>query len=482
MLKKFFKDGLIYSLGSILSKTLGLLLLPLYTRVLSPDDYGIIDLMGIFGNLINLTIALEITQAICIYYIESKEKKDKIEFASTALNFTFIVYSIFLILCFIMPETFSRLILGTSEHKDIFLLSSISIYLSGFLHFFQILLRSDFQARNFTFLTLVFSLSTIFSSMIYILILKMGIYGSFYGLITGNLIGCILGFYFSKSSYKPIFSLNKFKKMLKFSIPLVPSSIGVFIFIYIDRIAIKELMSTADVGIYGIAYKFASVVGIFLGGFQTSITPLIYEHYKEDKTPNEIAKIFNLFCFTGFILFLFLSLFSFEIISFFTSKEYIEAYKVVPILGFAVVTSLIYVFAPGLAINKNTKDMAFISIFCGIINTLLNFILIPIMSLSGSALATLISSALMFLLYIYRGQKIYFIPYKFKPILVGIILSSMTYYNFTRVNSFSMQILFIKSITLILLVILFVYLFLDKESLEKIKNMLMSKLLKLKKT
>ena len=62
MLRSFIKDSAIYAIPQIFSKGINLILLPLYTRILSPNEYGSLDLLLIFAAIINVTIALEVSQ------------------------------------------------------------------------------------------------------------------------------------------------------------------------------------------------------------------------------------------------------------------------------------------------------------------------------------------------------------------------------------------------------------------------------------
>jgi O-antigen/teichoic acid export membrane protein len=242
----------------------------------------------------------------------------------------------------------------------------------------------------------------------------LGLISVFYGQLVGYTVGAVFSYCFARESYGLIFNRVSLKKMLAFSIPLVPSSIGVFLAVYIDRIAIKELMTIADVGLYGIAYRISSLVGLIIAGVQSSLTPLIYNQYEEAGTPAEIARIFRYFLWGAFLFFLGLSLFARELLLIFTTPQFYGAYIIVPILVPAVLLAGMYVFAPGLAIAKRTKSIAVISISAAFLNTVLNFTLIPYLGIRGAAIATLVGAAMQFSLYVWLGNKYYPIPYDWK--------------------------------------------------------------------
>ena len=88
MLRAFLKDSVLYGAAGILSRGISVLLVPLYTRVLSPGDYGSLDMLLAFGALVNLVVALEVTQAVARFYPDAATPAEKGSLASTALWFT----------------------------------------------------------------------------------------------------------------------------------------------------------------------------------------------------------------------------------------------------------------------------------------------------------------------------------------------------------------------------------------------------------
>ena len=78
MLKQFFKDSFIYGLSNVITRGIALILLPLYTQVFSPADYGVIEILSIVATIVNLIVALEISQAVALYYADADTESDKI--------------------------------------------------------------------------------------------------------------------------------------------------------------------------------------------------------------------------------------------------------------------------------------------------------------------------------------------------------------------------------------------------------------------
>jgi len=414
MFKNFLKDSAIYTVSTVLARGIGIFLIPIYTRMFSPTDYGVIDILAVVASLVNLTIALEISQAVARYFPDVKTVEEKRAFASTALWFTIIVNCIFLIVVQYYCNTIGPLVLGSLYNETLFRVALFSMATSGIFNILQMQLRFQLQSFQYALVSIITLLVSVFVILVLIFVAKWGLISVFIGQLVGNVIGALASYRFGGKSYALVFDTNKLKQMLAFSAPLVPSSIGVFIAVYIDRIAIKELMTMADVGLYGIAYRIASMVSLIMVGVNSALMPLVYNNYKQANTPTEIARIFRYFLWAAIMFFLGLSLFARELLVIFTTPQFYGAYTVVPILVLAVILSGMYVFAPGLAIAKKTSLIAGISITTAFINTVLNFTLIPYLGISGSALATLIGTGMQFSLFIWLGNKYYVIPFEWK--------------------------------------------------------------------
>lgn len=239
---------------------------------------------------------------------------------------------------------------------------------------------------------------------------------------------------------------------------------------YIDRIAIKDLLGLEELGIFGVAYRFASVAGLVMIGFQSSLMPLVYKHYKEENTPKDISKILNIF--TVFALFTVAGsiLFAKEMVVLFTTEAFYSSANLIAILVMTVFFSNMYIFAPGIGIAKKTKLTAMVTISSAILNTILNYTLIPVFGLIGATYATLISVVTGFLFYMVIAYKYYPIPYKIKELIFSFVFVLICSYGILGIfDKISLISIVIKIIYLLLVVICVGFILIEKEYLKKIK-------------
>lgn len=207
--------------------------------------------------------------------------------------------------------------------------------------------------------------------------------------------------------------------MLTFSVPLVPTGIVIWLGAYADRVLLNYFMTLDDVGLYGMAQRVASMVGLFMVGIQMSLTPLVYSRYQDPTTPSKLAKIFELFVAFALVVFLLLSMLSRELITLFASERYVGGASVIIFLVPASILAQMYIFAPGPGIVKKTSAYLWISLI-GTSTTLIGgLILVPLIGLPGAAVATLCGSAVAFVAVMQISQRLYPVPHRWNALLIA---------------------------------------------------------------
>lgn len=410
MLRDFVRDSAIYGGATLLVRGLSLLLLPFYTRVLSTGEYGLVDLSTVFITLVLLTVALEVSQGIARLFADA-DADERVGYASTALWFSIGAYGLFVAVALPFAEDLSAILFEAPERADLMRLVIVSAAPSGLFQLLINQLRWRLQPMAYAAGSLTFAFISIGATIVLVLVAGLGVFGVLLGQLIGAAAGGALCLYLARDLYRLRFDRDKLLEMLRFSLPLVPSSVGVFVTLYIDRFAIKELMTVEDVGLFGIGYRIAAVVSLLVLAVQTAITPLVYARYRDPDTPAQLARVFRYFVGGALVLAVGLSLFAREILVVVTTPAFYAGAAVVPLLAPALLLSAMYVFAPGLGIAKRTGTQALITLAGAVLNTILNFILIPVWGIVGAAAATLISAAVIFAAYMITSQRLYFVPH-----------------------------------------------------------------------
>jgi O-antigen/teichoic acid export membrane protein len=416
--RSFFAHGSVYAVGIAVSQGIAFLLFPFFSRVLTPSDYGIIDLIGLLMTLINVLLADPISEALGRYYVETRDLEDQRSFASTALVWSIGLYTVCIALGLIFVRPLTKFVLGPTVHPDVMVVGLLAIWCSGIMFVTQGLLRWRLLPRAFTVVTVTTATSVTAASAILVLGFDIGVIGAIAGQFIGFGIGAAFAFWLSRELYRFRFDRARLKRMLTYGLPLIPASAGAFLNAYVDRIAIRVRLSLADVGVYGAGYRLSIITSLALLGFQGALTPLVLSRYEHRDTPVALARIFRLFCAIALAVFLGVSVFADEALRILVPPAYYGAAEVVPLVVAGAFLAGMVIFAPGLKIAKRTGLVGLVIAVCGVINAVLAFVLVEPMGIKGPALAFLVGSAGSFVGLMMLSQRFYPVPHNWVRLMI----------------------------------------------------------------
>ena len=187
MIRKFLKDSSIYGISGILTRGIAIFLVPFYTRIFTPNDYGIIDLLAITSQLIVSIFPLEMTQAIARFYPDTKVKEEKILISSISFIYTLFAFSLFLLLAVIFSNSIVKYLLDSSTDSNVVLLWAGSIFFTGFLQLFQNQLKWRLESHRFAAVSITYTIITLSLTILFVLGLGFKLAGVFSAQLIGAL-------------------------------------------------------------------------------------------------------------------------------------------------------------------------------------------------------------------------------------------------------------------------------------------------------
>ena len=426
MLKAFFRDSIVYGLAKMLTGAIALIALPIYTRALSPADYGVVDLVTAVAAIGHVMIALEISQGFGRYVPAADGRDARAGYTSTALWFTVGAYSLFAAIVFPFAQPISVVLFGSDAYTAVTRASTLVIWSTGIFYLVQNVLRYERRAGCYAVVSILFSLLSLAVTVWLLLVVGSGLIGVFVGQFAAGVVAASVGLWYSRRSIALIFDRRRWREMVWFSAPLVPSGLGIMLTTYVDRYAIVRLLSLDDLGLYGVAFRLASIVGVALAGVVSAVAPLIYQHHHEPGTPAQIARMFHWFLALALPLVLFLGLFAPELTRLVAPAAYRGATSLVFVLSAAILIASCYNFAPGLWIAKRTGRVALIGLASGAINLVLNLVLIPRLGLIGAGVSTLTSASLACIAHFASSQALYPVPFRWRRLIGAGLLVAVT--------------------------------------------------------
>lgn len=410
MMVALWRDGAIYAAGSILSRGIALLMLPLYTRVLAPADYGALDLIVTCGVLVNLVVPLETAQALARFWNEREAGAPRRRLAGTVWCFTLAGYTLFAAITLPLAEPIAQALLGDARFSGALRAGLAFIAVNGLFLLLQNQFRWELRPRAYAAISVLYALLTLALVAAFALGFSAGLEGVLWAQFAAAALCTALSLWWLRGTLSLGLDRADLAEMLRFSLPLVPAGIAVFASFYINRLMLNALATLDDVGQFGIASRLAGMITLVLVGIQGALTPLIYAHHHEPQTPARLARLFEGFVAVALLACLAIGLFGRELVAAFATADYASAAPLLIWLAPAALLAQMYIFAPGIAIAKKTTWQLLITLCSAVVGAALNWTLIPIAGPKGAAIATLAAAALFFGAWLVASQKLYPLP------------------------------------------------------------------------
>ncbi|MBN1559676.1 oligosaccharide flippase family protein [candidate division KSB1 bacterium] len=436
-LKNILKHGSIYSLGNILSKLIGFVMIPVYTSYLTPADYGILELLTLVSSVLATVLALRISSGLARYYFIYKSAEEKQQLVSTSLNFVAILSLIAGILLSSQSNFFSRLVFSRTDYTFYFILIFISLAFELATAIGYAYVRILEKSIIFITISIMQLLLGLGFNIYFIVVLQWGVSGILYSMILSNGVACIVLSLYTYARVKFHFNLQMLKKLFFFSLPLVPAGILIFTLNMGDRFIMNRLLSLGDVGIYALGYKFGMLLSTFIGAPFASIwAPKRVEIYEDRLNRDDIfPRVFKYFTLVLVVTGLIISVLIQDIVKIVAAPDFWSAYRVVPLVILGYTFYNMYNFVDiGFYVHNKTYYYVIINAIAALANIGLNFLLIPIWGVMGAAAVTAISFAICPLLAYVISQRYYRLKYDLVALLKLFTLSLLVYFATTAVN------------------------------------------------
>lgn len=426
MSKQVFKNSAYYMIASILPTAVGFLMLPIYTRYLTPDDYGVVALVLSLQSFLPLIMTLQVHNSISIFYFDYHEDREKLRvFISTILVVVIFLSIVVLVgLLIYLDEILSFVFPKTVGYNEIFALGVISSFFGVFNSTFINLIRVQQKAKLFMKVSLVLFVLSLGVNITEVIILERGAYGVVEASLITVILSSIVYLFLVRNFFIFKFDFSKIIDPLKFSIPLIPHSLSGLIFMYSDRIILERYVTLSAIGLYMFSDKIAMVFKMLVNEFNNAFSPYFNQTSKEskEKAIEQTQKIALTFVYFTAMLIVFVAVFSVEIVYIIFDERYFETWVMIPLLCSAYIFRSLYCFSSsGLFFEKQTGKVAMITIIAGLANIGLNLWLIPIYGIMIAIYTTIFSFFLTYIMAELISYKIYYLQLSIKKNLIILV-------------------------------------------------------------
>ena len=422
------KSSIAFVFSSLLVKGFVFIVTPIFTRIMSMDDFGVVTTYNSWISIIEIFAILGLTSAGVFNVGLKDNKKTRDEYISSCLGLcnltTFIVFITIVVFKIIFGNNFIL------DNKYLLIM---------FIHFLfnpaQIfwLTRQRYEYK-YKFATIVSIFSVLIAQILSVVGVVLFSKNAALFKIVGNEIGTLI---FAIPIYmmllkrgKDYVNLNRWKKILVLALPLIPHYLAQHVMASSDKIMIAKYVSSSNAAIYGVVANISMIGTIFWNAVNASLVP-----YTFDKIENNQYKLIDNLCkklLVGYFLILIaIVLVAPEILAILAPKSYHGGIYCVPPLIFVIFLSALYnLFANVEFYNKKTKGIAVATVIAASINLVLNYLLIPKYSYVGAAYTTLISNIVLIICHYYNYKKtptnnIYNIKFIFMLCLIFFCISML---------------------------------------------------------
>lgn len=418
--KKILGDSFIYGLSGIITSFIGVFLIPLYTKVFLPSDYGIIALMGSMQSIITIFIIFGMDNSFSVWYWDKPTDEGRSTAASNWFFFSLTLGFSVSVLLAAGSYFIASFILGDGHLYPVVILFAINIFLASTQKLLNLWFRVRRKPLHAVAFNLSISLLTVVLNIWFVLIKKIGIPGIYYSACITSLLALVITIivlrkYISVRS----FDYAELRRMIRFSLPLVPTGLIFWVMGAASPYFINFLMhDKAEIGLYQIGSNAASILGLGTFAFFQAFTAYALSISKEENAKGIYAKILEYYVYIGMSCALLLGLLAKFILHLFTNEKYIPAYIVIGILAFNVIISgAIQVVSIANLLAKDNKPIARSAVFSVMITVAGYFTLIPLLGKEGAAIAVAAGNLASTVYIIVRAQRLYFVPYNFMRII-----------------------------------------------------------------
>lgn len=435
-LKQLLSESLVYGLSGVAVRFITVFLVPIYTRIFTPDDYGIISLVTSTMSLVSMFVVLSLDSAAHRWFWDSEDTIDRKQTLASWAWCQLAMSTVFATFIVVFSDTMGKLVLGKPEAGIYFRISAATLPL-GVLN---IVVTGWLRMHRRPWATTVFTLSTtminIALTVWFVIFMRQGVKGIFLSQAISACVGTFAAVGMMKDWLNPHHvRWDRLSEMLKFALPLIPGSLAIWIVALSDRYFVHFYASTSEVGLYSVGNSLAAIVALGSGAFQQAWAPFAYSIYKSPEAKGVFANTLLAYLWLTCMVSTVLGLLAPEAIRIVATQKYLGASSVVGLLALGeVMLGVGNVAAIGPAIVKNSRPSGVACILGAVLNIALNFLLVPFMGKEGAAIATFVSWAAEAGYLFHRSQQLYPIPYRFGPAagLVGLALGLMWLGNFAH--------------------------------------------------
>jgi O-antigen/teichoic acid export membrane protein len=423
-LRRLATTGAAYTAASILSKVIAVALLPLYTRYLTPEDYGAAEILFAGVVLVSIVVRFGLIEAILRFYYKDDEDPGRVVASTFAGLFWLSTLGALLALPFAGPISEALLVDPAPEAAPELVRIAIGgLWVLTMWEFMLTLFRLDERARAFFLTTILNVVAAIALTVVLVVGLDQGARGLLVGSYAtgGAFVVALIALQWRRLSLRPDVPL--LRRLFRFGLPTMPAEVSLYLLNFVDRLIIVRTLGLAEAGLYSLAVKFAQGVNVLVRGFQLAWPPLAYSIRDDEEARRIYATVVTLFVAGCAFAVTGMWLFSRWIVRALAAPEFFDSYEAIGLVSTAVTLYALYLVLVVILGRTGRTEFNFPAAIGALVaNVALNLALVPPLGIVGAGLA-LVGSYLVVLglMYVFT-QRLFPVPYEWGRLLRVVLI------------------------------------------------------------
>lgn len=415
-IRRIGKNSSLYFVGQVLTGAIGFFLIPIYTRVLTPEDYGIIAIVTTTISIFAIFLELGLRGAISTFYFDYHKEPARLKaYVSTILAFLLLYALVMVALIAWLGEPLLQPLLEGIPFWPYIHLALGTAFFEMFFLISQTLTQTQEKASRFALLNILYFVVNLALVIFFVVYLREGALGNTKARFIASIGFFILAIFLLRDFMTFRFEAPKLRMSLRFGLPLVPHALSGWILTAVDRLFLNRYSGLSGVGLFSLGARLSDFMNLFTVSINNAWAPFFISTAKEqgEAAKGTFARLSTYYlaivCFAGLAL----SIMAREIIAILAAPAYHDAYQVVPIMTFGwVLGGMYYMVVNQIFLARQTKYLPLATFSAGAVQIGLNYLWIPTFGMIGAAWAMLVAQLCSFIFTWYLSQRSYPITYE----------------------------------------------------------------------
>ncbi|WP_074434200.1 oligosaccharide flippase family protein [Bacteroides neonati] len=423
------KNSILYLISTILVKATTFFLLPVYSYMVSPEEYGYVYIVAASTQLLMLLMQLS-TQVCISRFLFDCKNNDEVKLLYSTVVITAVVFStLIFVVVWLCGDTIANVINLPLKY---FRLACLIPYIGLFYNLILSLLYARQDAKKVSLTSSTIGIINIVIQVILVYEMEDKAMALIISMLVNSIITFLIFLFYSYPYFVFKYDYSRIKSYLYYAISQIPSDLSAWLVSFTDRIVINKYIGPAETGIYGIGSTIGNIPSVVYTSMNQAYVPYAYSNFKlieksDNTAHNNIVNTTEILSGIVIMLITLFVIFSNNIVCLFSSSYASSSFIVVVMLIASLFDIFRIIYMQPLCFNvKFTKIKSAIWLFSGIINMGLNFLVIPKYGIYGGCLTSLVTYIVTFFLLLYFSKKAIPLSYRWinvwKVVIISIIM------------------------------------------------------------